>query len=703
MRLVVSWLREFVDVTASAEDIAEKVSLRGFEVAGIEHADGDSVIDFEITANRPDCLSVLGLAREVATTYALPLRLPSRDAGAAIAMQPLPVGDNDRLAVSIDDDELCPRYAAAVAQVSVGPSPAWMAARLHAAGVRPISSIVDVTNYVNIEIGQPMHAFDLARLAGAELRPRRAKPGETIRTLDGVDRTLDPEILVIADRDRAQAVAGVMGGARSEVSSATTFIAFESAYFKPASVRRTSKKLNLKTEASTRFERGADIGVQVAAIERAVALMMAIGAGTPVGPIVDRYTRQRAPRQIHLRRDRLALLLGAAVPDADAARILAGLGLGVTATPDGWDVVAPTFRVDLLREADLIEEVGRHFGFDRLPATFPPMVAPAPAPDRRIPRDRLIRRIATAAGFSEAVTFGFIEAKAAEAFPPASHSTESSSPASAFDPFVRIANPLTAKFDTLRPSLLPGLVDAVAHNRRHGRRDVRLFEIGTRFSRDGETRGVGAAWTGGGNDPHWSAPARDVDFFDVKGLAEAIGRAVDAPLRFDPLRAPFLVDGQAASIVAADGPAGGRALGLVGQIAPSLADARGLPRQDRVFVLELNLDVLDAARIARSESTQSLPRYPFVVRDLSIVVADALPAAIIRGTMHTAARDVPAPLAAIDVFDRYQGKGVPDGSVSLSLRLTFQAADRTLTDAEVQHSVETILAALVREHGAIQR
>src|SRR5258708_5550591 len=526
MRLVVSWLREFVDVTASAEDIAEKISLRGFEVAGIETVDGDSVIDFEITANGPACLSVLGLAREVATAYALPLRLPSREAGAAIPMQPLPVGDNDRLAVFIDDDDLCRRYAAAGAEVAVGPSPSWMAARLHAAGVRPISAIVDITNYVNIEIGQPMHAFDLARLAGAELRARRAKPGETIRTLDGVDRTLDSEMLVIADRDRAQAVAGVMGGAASEVSSATKLIAFESAYFKPASVRRTSKKLNLKTEASTRFERGADIGVQVAAIERAVALMTAIGAGTPVGPIVDRYARQRAPRSIHLRRDRLTALLGAAVPDTDVARILTGLGLDVTATPDGWNIIAPTFRVDLLREADVIEEVGRHFGFDHLPATFPPMVAPAPAPDARIRRDHMIRRVATGAGFSEAVTFGFIEAKAAEAFPPVSNQA-----VSAFGSFVRIANPLTAKYDTLRPSLLPGLVDAVAHNRRHGRRDVRLFEIGTRFSRDGETRGAAAAWTAAGNDPPRSAPVRHVDLFDAKGLAEAVRLAVDVPLQ----------------------------------------------------------------------------------------------------------------------------------------------------------------------------
>lgn len=690
MRLVLSWLREFVDIDASAEQIAEKMAIRGFEVAAIESVDGgDAVIDFEITANRPDCLSVVGLAREISTAFELPM-IPAPTADA------LPTGRSDRLTIHQDDEILCPRFASVLADVTIGTSPAWMTTRLQAAGVRPISTIVDITNYVNIEIGQPMHAYDFAKLAGGELRARRAKPGETIRTLDEVERKLEPEMLVIADRDRAQGIAGVMGGAASEVSSATRTIAFEAAYFKPASVRRTSKRLGLKTEASARFERGADIGIQVFAIERAVTLMRQINSGQVVGPVIDCYPHPAGERRIVLRRERLARLLGAVVPDADVVRILRALGLTVTAIASGWDTVVPLFRVDVIREADLIEEVGRHYGFDRLETTFPVVTVPAPPPDSRIPRDHLVRRVLNAAGASEAVTFGFLEAKAVEPFVSDGEPGGSQAP-------VAVANPLSAKFDTLRPSLLPGLVDAVAHNRRHGRRDVRLFEIGTRFAPNGESRGVGLAWTGNGGSDHWSGGARDVDFFDVKGAVEAVCSALDVRVRCEPATVPFFVDGQSASVVVADGPRRGTHVGLIGVLAPAIADARGLPRQDRVMLAELDLDRLADARSTTSDAVRPLPRYPFVIRDLSIVVADTLPAEIIRETIQAAAGDGPAPLVAVGFFDRYQGQGVAAGMVSVSVRLTFQSADRTLTDADVQQSFDTILKALQRTHNAVQR
>ena len=687
MRLVLSWLREFVNTDASADQIAEKLAIRGFEVASVEPlAGGDAVIDFEITANRPDCLSVVGLAREVATAFDAPMR-------SGPETLTLPTGRSDRFTVHLDDDELCPRYAAAVAEVTIAPSPAWLAARLQAAGVRPISSIVDVTNYVNLELGQPMHAFDLATLAGAELRIRRAKPGETITTLDNVHRKLNPDMLVIADRDRAKAVAGVMGGAASEISSATKAVVFESAYFKATSVRRTSKALGLKTEASARFERGADISAQVVAIARAAALMARISSGRIVGPIVDCYPHERPLVRIALRRDRITRLFGVAVPDAEVERILRALGLAVAATAGGWQVTVPTFRVDLVREADLIEEVGRHYGFDRLEPTFPALRQPPPAEDPRIARDHLVRRVLTAAGASEAVTFGFIEAKAAEPFASALGGA----------PLVAVANPLSAKFDTMRPSLLPGLVDAVAHNRRHGRRDVRLFEIGTRFAPDGESRGVALAWTGNAGVDHWSGGAREADFFDAKGAAELVGDALGVAIRCEPSDQPYLVDGQRAWIVVAAGPRAGARVGSVGAVTPAVLDARGLPRQDRVVVAELDLDRLAAARDTRSDAVRPLPRYPFVVRDVSIVVSERLQAETVRGTIQAAAADGPAPLVAIAFFDRYKGKGIPDGAVSVSLRLTFQSLERTLTDEDVQQSFDRIVDRLKAEHGATQR
>jgi phenylalanyl-tRNA synthetase beta chain len=683
-------VRDFVDVTAPAEEIAERLSLRGFEVASIEPLDdADGVIDFEVTANRPDCLSVVGFAREIATVYGLPFRPPSLDPGARVVLAPVTAGESERLTVSLEDADLCPRYAAAVVEVTPTVSPAWMTRRLQAAAVRSISPFVDITNYVLLELGHPMHAFDLATLAGSELRIRRARSEELATTLDGVERKLDSEMLVIADARRPQAIAGVMGCASSEVSGSTRTVAFESAYFTPSSIRRTGKRLSLKTEASARFERGVDVNAPVTALQRALALTRHIGAGRLIGPIVDRYPRPRSPKTLHLRRDRLTRVLGMRVPDVDVERLLGSLGLTVAPVSDGWAVVAPTFRVDLLREVDLIEEVGRHHGFDKLEPAFPVMTVVAPPPDPRIPRDDLVRRVLTAAGLSEAVTFGFIESEAARAFAADDEAAA----------LVSVANPLSAKFDTLRLSLLPGLVDALAYNRRHGRRDIALFEVGARFSSArGETRAVGMAWTGGAAPQHWSGTSREVDLYDLIGLVERLCGALGAVPRMAVCRTPYLVEGQAAAVIAGD-----RQIGRLGLLVPALAEKRGAPRQDKIFVAELNLDWLPIGVADAIETVRDLPRHPAVVRDLSIVVADTLPAEIIRGTIQAAGAQAPAPLVSIAFFDRYRGKGVSEGAISLSVRLTFQAPDRTLTDTDVQHSVEWILAALGRAHDAVQR
>ena len=350
-----------------------------------------------------------------------------------------------------------------------------------------------------------------------------------------------------------------------------------------------------------------------------------------------------------------------------------------------WQVTVPTFRVDVAREADLIEEVGRHFGFDRLPITFPALTAPQAPPPAQLGRDRLVRQVLTAAGFSESATFAFLEKDASTPF------LEPHTEAAA------IANPLSEKFAVLRPSLLPGLVDACAHNRRRERKDIRLFEAGSRFTSDGEGRAVAFVWSGAADAPHWSAPSRNVDFFDAKGVVEGICDAVGIAPEFAPAQVGFLVPGQAAELRV---PGITTALGVVGKLVPAIVEARGFPAAESVFAAEIDLRALTIASGASDRLVDALPRYPSIVRDISMLVDDTLPAATVRGTIRSAA---PSTLVAIAEFDRYQGKGVPDGRVSLSLRLTFRAPDRTMTDDEVQIATEKIVDALRMAHGAEQR
>jgi len=678
VKLPYQWLTDLVKVPVDADGVAAALARRGFEVAAID----DGVIDFEITANRPDCLSVLGLAREAAAAFGLPLRAP--DSAMPPAGQPQPID------VVIEDAELCPRYCAQVFEVrATGHAPDWMRERLEACGVRSISPVVDVTNYVMLETGQPTHAFDYAKLAGRTLRIRRAAPGEKVRTLDGIERPLDPEMLVIADGERAQAIAGVMGGADSEIGPGTRLMVLESAYFKPASVRRTSKKLSLKTEASTRFERGADVEAAPAAIERIATLLQQIGAAQPVGPTIDRYPSPRKPVMLWLRSARIERVLGLAVPKGEIPVRLAPLGFTVFAegrddddTP-AWPVRVPTFRVDVQREIDLIEEVARHDGYAGLPATFPTLSAAQPQPDPRALRDRRLRQLLTACGLSEAMTFAFIEAEAAAPFATA-----------AADGLVPVANPLSEKFAVLRPSLLPGLIDAAAHNRRRQHHDVRLFETGVRFAAHGESRAAAGVWAGAGTPAHWSGGARPADFFDVKGVVETLAHAFGVDVACEPAEIPYLVPGTSASIRS------NAAMGVVGQILPSIAEARGFPANEALWAFELDADALGTGHDGDDLRAESLPRFPSIVRDLSILVDAGLPAASVRGTIRSAA---PATLVHAIEFDRYKGKGVPEDRVSLSLRLTFRSPDRTLTDAEVDAAMDRVVSALADAHAAVRR
>ncbi len=688
MKVPLGWLRDFVDAPADARVVAERLAECGFELAGLDN----DVIDLEITANRPDCLTIAGISREVATAF----RTVTHEVASATLRPPAP-GVDPLIPVRIEHED-CGRFALAVVDVKVGPSPSWLADRLLAAGVRPINNIVDVTNYVMIE-RHPMHAFDAEKLAGPELRVRSAIPAEQLTTLDGQTRTLDPTMLVVADRDRAVSVAGVMGGANSEVSSGTRRIALEAAWWRPAQVRRTSRRLSLKTEAAARFERGADINGPVQAVARALNLIESMGAGRPVGATLDVYPHPVLAETVLLRRHALARLLGDHVPDEEVERILRSLGFGIAHAPGGWQVEVPTFRVDVRREADLIEEVGRHWGFNRIPATFPPLRGAPAASSPRVTRDRTVRRVLTAAGLQEATTFTFIEQDAARPFVADASSV------------VAIANPLSEKFGVLRPSLLPGLLDALIYNRRREAPSVRLFEAGSIFAPAGERHAVGWVLTGARGD-HWSAADGSIDFFDAKGVAELLARAFGAAVDAHPVDLPWFVRGRAARLlVSADRPgasarhpfaaaSAGVPIGVVGQVRREVAAARGLADQEIIVAGEIDLDTLVEAGAAADRRVASLPRYPSIVRDLSILIDERLPAASVRGTIRSSA---PATLITIREFDRYQGRGVPTGQVSLSVRLTFRAPDRTLTDTEVQEAVDAIVAALAGEHGAVLR
>lgn len=686
--------------------------MRGFELAAIEspptnYLDNgknseahDAVLDLEITANRPDCLSIIGIAREIATAYNLPFKRTDETSANTISTFKLAVEESTELAIELEDPNLCPRYAATIVESTKTTSPEWMTYRLLSSGIRPINPIVDITNYVLIELGHPIHAFDLDRLIDCKLRIRLSEEGESITTLDGEQRKLTKEMLVIADAEQAQAVAGVMGGANSEVETGTKRVVFESAYFDPTSVRKTSKRLGLKTEASSRFERGADINAPVIALERACGLLLQLGAGQPRGQVIDRYPEERRPLSIALRQSRINLILGKQIDSSEVNKTLTGLGFELSQSKIEsnliYDVQVPTRRVDISREIDLIEEVGRCHGYDQLPSTFPSLAQPTPRPDPKIEQDRLLRRILTAGGFSEAATFTFIEKKQAQRFSEASD-------------LVPIENPLSEKFSVLRPLITPGLIEAVAHNYHRERQDVQLFEIGACFSKQGgERQALGLIWTGAATPNHWSTSNRNVDLYDIIGIVERLCLAFGVKALFTPTFRDYLVEGHTATITknkVANGTPDPLplekppSLGQLGQLSPSIAEAYGFRNKEKIYVAEFDLSSLkeDLDNVPDNVYVQPLPRYPSIIRDVSIIVDETLPASAVRDTIGAVA---PETLINVLEFDRYQGKGIRTNGVSLSLRLTFQSTERTLTDTEVQQALDLIVSELKGTHSA---
>ncbi len=628
----------------------------------------DACIELKMTPNRSDCLGMRGLASEVAVLFATQVTMASPT--------PVAAGCDAVVPVRVDAPADCPRYLGRVLRGidARRPTPRWMVNRLERAGLRSISAVVDCTNYVMLELGQPMHAFDLARIDQGII-VRRALDGERLVLLDEREVALTPEFLVIADASRALAVAGVMGGHDSRVTDASTDLFLESAHFAPAAIISRARKLGLHTDASHRFERGVDPALPALAMERLTALLVDIVGGTP-GPVhgAESLDHLRAPAPIALRAARLAAVLGMDIPDQRVTAILRGLDMQVTPTADGWLVVPPTRRFDIAIEADLIEEVVRVHGYDAVPARAPSgtirLVADS---ESRVDATDLAMLLA-GRGYSEAINFAFVGGNLLEPW--------------AMDAAAAtLANPLSADLAVMRPSLLPGLVAALQRNLARQQNRVRLFEIGRVFLADGETDCIAAAAIGTARAESWGEPRRPLDFFDIKGDIEQLLAVGGRTLQWLPSEVRWLHPGRAADVVV-----DGEVAGHVGALHPRLARALDLPGD--VYVFECRLDALTARRLP---SAVELSRQPAVRRDVAVVVADTVPWSRIRAVVAEAAG---ALLRELVLFDEYRGKGLPDGHRSLAMGLILQDDSRTLVDADADRVVASVVMALAREAGA---
>lgn len=631
----------------------------------------DAAIELKLTPNRPDCLGLRGLACDVGALFDAAVNEAADATVAAVTKA--------RRDVHLDANGDCPRYLGRVIEGidATKKSPLWLAERLRRSGVRPISAVVDVTQYVMLELGQPMHAYDGDILTGT-ISVRRARPGEVLKLLDGSEHTLDPECLVIADEKHALGLAGVMGGHDSRVTDATRNIFLEAAHFAPAAIMGRARKFGLHTDASHRFERGVDAELPRQAIERATALLIAIAGGKP-GLAVEALLPDHLPRRatVHLRRERLLRVLGMCVADADVERILRALGMRVETVADGWQVTPPSRRFDIEIEEDLIEEVARVHGYERVPTRTPSgelrlgMRAEAQLAPQRL-RAQLAAR-----GYREAICYSFVARDLLQRWSLAAAA-------------VALANPLSADLAVMRTALLPGLVEALKHNLNRQQERVRLFETGLVFAQVGseltQLPHLAAAACGRAAPESWATDKRELDFFDVKADVESAlalaGHRSDVSFR--QLAAPHLHPGRSAEILL-----DGKPVGVVGGLHPRLLKALDLDHD--AYVFELDLTTVNTGRVP---CARALSRFPSLRRDIAIVVSAQVSYAAIESCVRGA---LGGQLAEVVVFDQYLGANLGHGTKSLAIGLILQDDSRTLTDEDADTSMAQALAALERE------
>ncbi|MFQ5894511.1 MAG: phenylalanine--tRNA ligase subunit beta [Nitrospinota bacterium] len=648
----------------------------------------DTVLDIAVTPNRPDCLAVLGVAREVAAIVGGELRSPSfslREEGPEV---------ESLTRVEIWDPDRCPRYAARVVRgVRVGPSPFWLQQRLRAAGMRPISNVVDITNYVMLELGQPLHAFDHARLEEGRIVVRCWRPEDgPFETLDGQRRSLTPEDLMICDARRAVAIGGVMGGANSEVTDSTRDLLLESAYFSPTTIRRTVRRLGLSSEASYRFERGADRGITVRALDRAAALLAELAGGEVARGVVDCRPKPLSPSRLSLRVGRAEALVGMRLGAETIRAHLQGLGVRVISEGDGrLEVEVPTYRPDLEREVDLIEEVARRHGYGAVPSTLPPSRVPPPSRDPGAELRRKARETLVGAGFCETIGMSFMGPRALDRLGlPEGHPLRRALP---------LRNPLSAEMSLMRTSLLPGLLDALVLNQNRGVSDAMLFELGRTFHPEPgrqlprEVTRLAAVGTERAAPGPWPESRQPRDFFFLKGMVETLAESLSLPApRWQRGQEPYLDPARAAEFLWE-----GEWVGVAGALSEEAT--RAWDFRDRVHLFELDLERI-AAFAKGDRRHRALARHPASYRDLSVLVGRG----VASGTVEEVIREAGGELVrGVRLFDLYEGERIPSDRRSLAFSLTFRAEDRTLTDAEVEGIFRSIVESLEARLGATLR
>ena len=686
MRISLDWLKDFIDIDLPLAKLIDKLDMIGLMVEEWEKKDSDVILDIETYANRPDTLGHLGVAREIAAVLKLKLKKQKWP------LTEIQKASSELCAVKIYDPDLCPRYCGIVVKgIQVGPSPEWLRKRIEAVGLNPINNVVDVTNYVLFSTSHPIHAFDLAKIAGRKIIIRRAKEGEGIRTLEEEDVSLSTDMLVIADEERPVAIAGVIGGLEPSVQQDTQDIFIESAYFNPVSVRKTSKKTGISTDASYRFERGADVSFAPQAALMAASLMSQFGGKASKG-IIDAYPKPIKERTVVLRNQRVFDLLGLEIGEEFSEKTLSRLGFQVELKREGlWSIQVPSYRVDVEREADLIEEIARFYGYDKIPVHFPPLRVPEPPLDKKREKIESSRQLLLCHGFDEVLNYSF-------SYPEREADFETGHSA------VEIRNPFSSKASHLRTTLLGGLLDNVVWNKNRGADGVHLFEIGNIYFRgrmkSHEQRTLALMTTGQVGSPQWNKKSEKTDFFRLKGALEALM----AYLKYDHFSFKeedhtFFGEKNSLALVLKEDT-----VGYLGLLKKSLLDAYSL--EEPVWAAELNLDAL-FEKTPQAFQYSPVTRFPTVIRDVSFIADQEVSFQDIR---EAVAKLSFHQLANFDIYDRFSGSSIPKGKVSLSIRFVFCHQKRTLKTEEVdklqQKIIDTLGASFnfqLREGGKIDK